>query len=144
MVVYGQDSISKRGMDEMSISGETKVCEFTGSSRQEYIIHPEDLGLRVMPFDQVASMGEPAKEALRFIQVLSGKGHQACVDFTCLNAGAILYTAGKCDDLKKGVELSREIIESNRAIEKLRRWATVQDSSASTGTQRLESLLAKV
>jgi anthranilate phosphoribosyltransferase len=88
-------------------------------------------------------MGEPSKEALRFIQVLSGKGHQACIDFTCLNAGAILYTAGKCDSLKKGVELSREIIEGNRAVEKLRQWAAVQDSSAAAGMQRLESLLAK-
>ena len=141
---YGKDSISGHGMDELSISGETKVCEFTGSSRQEYTICPEDLGLKRMPFEEVASLGEPAKEALRFIQVLSGKGHQACIDFTCLNAGAILYTAGKCDSLKKGVELSREIIEGNRAVEKLRQWAAVQDSQAAAGTQRLESLLAKV
>lgn len=143
MVVHGKDSISGHGMDELSVSGETRVCEFTGPSRQEYTIHLEDLGLKRMPFEEVASLGEPSKEALRFIQVLSGKGHQACVDFTCLNAGAILYTAGKCDSLKKGVELSREIIECNRAVEKLRQWAAVQDSSAATGMQRFESLLAK-
>jgi anthranilate phosphoribosyltransferase len=143
MVVHGKDSISGHGMDELSISGETKVFEFTGNSRQEYTICPEDLGLKRKPFEEVASMGDPSKEALRFIQVLSGKGHQSCIDFTCLNAGAILYMAGKCDSLKKGVELSREIIESNRAVEKLRHWAAVQDSSEAAGMQKFESLLAK-
>jgi anthranilate phosphoribosyltransferase len=143
MVVHGKDAISGYGMDELSISGETKVYEFARNSRQEYTICPEDLGLKRMPFEEVASLGEPAKEALRFLQVLSGKGHQACIDFTCLNAGAILYTAGKCDNLKKGVELSREIIECNRAVEKLRQWTAVQNSSASTGMKRFESLLTK-
>ncbi len=143
MVVHGKDSISGHGMDELSISGETKVFEFTGNSRQEYTICPEDLGLIRKPFEEIASMGDPSKEALRFMQVLSGKGHPACIDFTCLNAGAILYTAGKCDSLKKGVELSREIIEDNRAVEKLRQWTAVQDSSSFTGMQRFESLLAR-
>lgn len=143
MVVHGKDSVSGHGMDELSISGETTIFEFTGNARNEYTIYPEDIGLKRKPFEEVASMGEPAKEALRFIQVLSGKGHQACIDFTCLNAGAILYTAGKCDSLKKGVELSREIIEGNRAVAKLRQWAAVQDSQATAGMQKLESLLSK-
>lgn len=143
MVVHGKDSVSGHGMDELSISGETKIFEFTGNSRHEYTISPEDIGLKRKPFKEVASMGEPVREALRFIQVLSGKGHQACIDFTCLNAGAILYTAGKCNSLKKGVELSREIIEDNRAVAKLRQWAAVQDSQAAAGMQKLESLLTK-
>ncbi len=144
MVVYGKDSISGHGMDELSIAGETKVFEFTGNARQEYTICPEDIGLQRKPFEEIASLGDPSKEAFRFLKVLSGKEHQACVDFTCLNAGAILYTAGKCDSLQKGVELSREIIESNRAIEKLRQWAMVQDSSSASGQQKLEALLTKI
>jgi anthranilate phosphoribosyltransferase len=143
MVVYGKDMISGYGMDELSIAGETKIFEFDGNSRQEYVIYPEDFGLKRKPFEEVASLGDPSKEAVRFLQVLSGKEHKACIDFTCLNAGAILYTAGKCDSLKKGIELSRDIIESNRAIEKLRQWATVQDSSPDSGPQRLETLLTK-
>lgn len=143
MVVHGKDSISGYGMDELSISGQTMVFEFTRYSRHEYTLYPEDIGLKRMPFEEIASMGEPSREALRFIQVLSGKGHQACIDFTCLNAGAILYTAGKCDSLKKGVELSREMIECNRAVEKLRQWATYQNSSGGAGLQRFESLLTK-
>ncbi|MDA8125193.1 MAG: anthranilate phosphoribosyltransferase [Deltaproteobacteria bacterium] len=143
MVVYGKDSQSGQGMDELSIAGETRVREFTREVSQEYALHPEDLGLKRAPFEQIARLGEPSQEALRFIQVLAGKGHQACIDFTCLNAGAILYTAGKCADLKQGVELSRETIGSHRAVEKLQQWAKCQKDSGDVGLKRLESLLVK-
>ena len=40
MVVYGKDSI-----DEISLSAETKVCEFKNDEFKSYIIKPEDLGI---------------------------------------------------------------------------------------------------
>ncbi len=141
MVVYGKDDKSGQGMDELSLSGGTIVHEFTRNGSNEYTLYPEDAGLTQSSFEEVAAIGNPAKEAVRFIQVLSGKKHEACIDFTCLNAGAILHTAGKCDSIRKGVEMSREVIESNRAIEKLRQWASCQDSSGGKGLHRLESLL---
>jgi len=141
MVVYGTDSDSGYGMDELSVSGETRIFEFTCHSQSEYTLHPSDAGLKQMNFNEIASMGNPANEAVRFVQVLSGKKHDACIDFTCLNAGAILYTAEKSDSLKKGVEMSREAIESNRAIEKLKQWVMCQDSSDGMGIRRFGSLL---
>jgi anthranilate phosphoribosyltransferase len=143
MVVYGKDDNSGRGMDELSLSGGTIVYEFNQNGGNEYTFYPEDAGLMPSVFEEVAAIGDPAKEAIRFIRVLSGKKHEACIDFTCLNAGAILYTAGKCDSIKNGVEMSRDAIESSRAIEKLRQWTSFQDSSGGKGLQRLECLLAK-
>jgi anthranilate phosphoribosyltransferase len=143
MVVYGKDSDSGYGMDELSVSGETRVFEFTQDSQSEYTFHPEDAGLKQKPFEQIAAMSDPAREAVRFVQVLSGRKNEACVDFTCLNAGAILYTAGKCNSLKKGVEMSRNAIGSNQAINKLRHWVVCQDSSGGRGIQRFEALLER-
>jgi anthranilate phosphoribosyltransferase len=77
----------------------------------------------------------------RFLHVISGKGPDACNDFTCLNAGAILYTAGVARGLKEGVAASREAIGSGLALAKLRQWATVQDSSGGRGIERLETAL---
>jgi anthranilate phosphoribosyltransferase len=143
MVVYGKDANSGYGMDELSVSGETGVFEFTRHSQSEYTLHPEDVGLKQIPFDEIASLDNPADEALRFVRVLSGKKHEACIDFTCLNAGAILYTAGKSDSLRKGVEMSREAIENNRAIEKLRQWVMCQDASGGKGLHCFELLLER-
>jgi anthranilate phosphoribosyltransferase len=80
---------------------------------------------------------------VRFVQVISGKKCTPCVDFTCLNAAAILYTAGKCDSLKKGVDMSRGAIEDGRALEKLRHWIMCQDATGSRGLHTFESLLKR-
>jgi anthranilate phosphoribosyltransferase len=143
MVVYGKDSDSGYGMDEISISGETRVIEFDHRVQNEYTLHPEDAGLKKAPFEEIASLSDAARESVRFVQVLSGTNNKSCVDFTCLNAGAILYTAGKSDSLKKGVELSREAIESGGAIKKLRKWVMCQDSSDGKGLRRFELLLKR-
>ena len=81
------------------------------------------------------------KEAERFAAVLSGKGHDGCLDFTCLNTGAILYIAGKVKSLKEGAELSRETIRSGKAIEKMRQWVAVQNGDGTDGLKRFESML---
>ena len=93
------------------------------------------------PFQEIASTGDLRKESKRFMEVLSGRRHDACIDFTSLNAGAILYIAGVCDNLKKGVEVSRQAIENGLAIEKLRDWVAVQDSTGGSGIARFERLL---
>ncbi len=90
---------------------------------------PEDAGLKRLKTADILSSGNIHFEADRFVKVLAGQDFPACIDFTCLNAGAILYTAGKCEDLKKGACLSREIIESGLATKKLQEWASVQGYS---------------
>jgi anthranilate phosphoribosyltransferase len=143
MVVYGKDSDSGYGMDELSISGETTVFEFSPYSQDEYTLHPEDVCLKRKPFEEIAALGDRGREAVRFMEVLSGRRHEGCIDFTCYNAGAILYTAGKCDSLKKGVEMSREAISSNMAIKKLRQWVESQRSTGGQGLQTFEMILYK-
>lgn len=143
MIVYGKDKDSGNGMDELSLSGETRVIEFNRHLRTEYTLHPEDAGLKRISFHEIASLHDTARESVRFVQVLSGKNSASCVDFTCLNAGAILYTAGKCDSLKRGVEISREAIEDGRAIKKLRQWVMCQKSSEEKGHHRFEVHLKK-
>jgi anthranilate phosphoribosyltransferase len=126
MVVFGKDDTTGAGMDELSITGETIVVEFSRNGRQRLSIAPEDAGLRRAYTEDIISTRNLQTEADRFIKVLSGEGFPACVDFTCLNAGAILYTAGKCVDIKTGVTQSRETIESGRAIQKLQEWQAAQ------------------
>ncbi len=87
---------------------------------------PEDAGLKRAKTEDILSTGDLRAEANRFVTVLSGKNFPACVDFTCLNAGTILCIAGKCSDLKAGAEMSREAMESGRALAKLHEWAAVQ------------------
>ena len=90
---------------------------------------------------EVAASGDLDYEAVRFARVLAGDGHEACVGFTCLNAGAILYVAGRAGDLREGVEMARTAIGEGRALAKMQEWLTVQTVDAAAGLRRFDSLL---
>jgi anthranilate phosphoribosyltransferase len=45
-----------------------------------------------------------------------------------LNSAAGLYSAGKVDSLREGVELAREIIDSGKALEQLEKFVEITNS----------------
>ncbi len=111
------------------------------TEREVFTVVPEEAGIERVPFGEIASLGDADQEARRFLQVLSGQGHPGCVAFSCLNAAAILWIAGRCASLKEGVAWGRETIASGQAIAKLRQWAACQDERHGAGPARLAALL---
>lgn len=112
MVVYGQD-----GLDEISVSAPTTVCEFRDGAFQSYIISPEDFGLARA--EKAALVGGSPQENARITRaILAGEGG-AKRDAMLLNAGAGLYVAGKADSLRAGVELAARVIDSGAAAKLL-------------------------
>ncbi len=138
LVVHGFDGRGERGMDEFSTLGESVVNEFgEDGGEHTYRLAPEDVGIRRAAYADIAAMGDAAREGVRFLQVVSGGGHPACVDITCLNAGAILYVGGKAESLKAGVQQSRDLLGSGRALQKLCQWAAVQADADGSSQKRL-------
>lgn len=79
MVVYGRDS-----MDEISLSAETKVCEFKNDEFKSYVIKPEDLGLTRCNKEDLVG-GTPQENAAIVNDILGGaKGPKT--DVVLLNA----------------------------------------------------------
>lgn len=115
MVVYGRDS-----MDEISLSAETKVCEFKNDEFKSYIIEPEDLGLTRCNKEDLVG-GTPQENAAIVNDILGGaKGPKT--DVVLLNAGAAIYLASDGITLKDGIEKAREIIVSGKAKEQLEKF----------------------
>ena len=141
MVVYGEDGPSGKGMDELSTTGKTLFIEFSQGKQESYVITPEDVGMKPGNIHDILSTGNLETETRRFVQVLAGREHESRIDLTCLNAGAILYTAGLCDSLKKGIERSREAIGDGSALAKLREWVSAQDERNGQGIAQLESTI---
>ncbi|XCN73203.1 MAG: anthranilate phosphoribosyltransferase [Candidatus Electrothrix aestuarii] len=142
VVVHGQAIGQQGGMDELSVCGPTKVCEFTGNGEvKEYSLQPEDLGIRKVPFVEIAALGNLQKERRRFLTVLTGKGEKSCMDFTCLNAGATLYAGELAKSIEEGVGLASAAIADGSALAKLKTWVAVQARDGK-GTARLEQELA--
>ena len=113
MVVYGRDS-----MDEISLSAETKVCEFKNDEFKSYVIKPEDLGLTRCNKEELVGV-TPQENAAIVNDILGGaKGPKT--DVVLLNAGAAIYLASDGITLKDGIEKAREIIVSGKAKKQLK------------------------
>jgi anthranilate phosphoribosyltransferase len=139
LVVHGIDASSGLGMDEVSPCGQTLALRLEDGDVQRLELTPEAAGLRGCAFEEVAALGDLAGEARRFVRVIAGVEHEACIDFTCLNAGAALWVVERCASLAEGVRLAREVIGRGGALALLRRWVAVQ--GAEGGPERLEALL---
>lgn len=115
MVVYGRDS-----MDEISLSAETKGCEFKNDEFKSYVIKPEDLGLTRCNKEDLVG-GTPQENAAIVNDILGGaKGPKT--DVVLLNAGAAIYLASDGITLKDGIEKAREIIVSGKAKKQLEKF----------------------
>ncbi len=112
LVVHGED-----GLDEITLSGKTLVAEVSENRVREYYITPEDLGLKSYPLKAVKG-GGPEKNSQILKEVLKGKNN-AYREYILANAGSALYSADKAGDLRQGIELARESIDSGKAIKKL-------------------------
>ncbi|MFC1592615.1 anthranilate phosphoribosyltransferase [Candidatus Omnitrophota bacterium] len=119
MVVYGQGIEGGAGMDEISTLGDTFVCELMQNKEiKKYKINPGDFGIKTAkPADLAA--GTPKENAQILLDILTGKERGAKRDIVLLNAAAGLYIGGKAGDLKQGIRLAAEYIDSGSAVNKL-------------------------
>jgi anthranilate phosphoribosyltransferase len=112
LVVHGSD-----GLDEITITGPTRIGEVRDGSVHTYEVTPEDCGLRRATLDDIAG-GDAAFNAALIRDVLAG-GRGAHRDVVLLNAGAALVAAGRADHLRDAVPLAAAAIDSGAAAEKL-------------------------
>lgn len=112
MVVAGLD-----GLDEISVSGPTRVSELKNGAVHTYEITPEELGLERHSLENILG-GDAAHNARIVRGVLSGE-RGARRDIVLANAGACIYTAGAAQDLAEGVRKAANIVDSGQALDKL-------------------------
>ncbi len=112
MVVHGYD-----GLDEITITGETRVGELKQGEIYEYTIRPEDFGIASAPIETIkVSDLTHAKEML--LSVLDNQAGPAR-DIVLLNAGAAIYVAGITTSLVEGIEKARDALATGAAMRKM-------------------------
>lgn len=111
-VVRGED-----GLDEITLTTETKVTELKSGTLRTYRIKPEDFGFkRCRPEDLKG--GDPEKNAEIILGILKGKkGPQQ--DIVLLNAAAAIAAGGMANSIEEGIAAARGSIDSGAALEKL-------------------------
>ena len=113
MTVFGMD-----GLDEISASDKTYVCEFRDGWFKEYEIEPEDFGYKKCDKSELEG-GTPEENAELTRNILNGTLRDGKRNAVCLNAGAAIYVAGKADSLAEGIKIAEETIDSGKAIERM-------------------------
>ena len=112
-VVHGSD-----GLDEITLTGETKVCELANGQISEYILKPDSFDLTACEAKDITG-GTPEENADILKAVLSGiKGPKR--DIVLMNASAAICASDKKENLKAAMELARESIDSGSAEQKLK------------------------
>ena len=120
MVVYGQD-----GLDEISVSAPTSVCEYRNGTFQSYIIEPEKLGIPHYRKEEITG-GTPEENAAITREILNG-GQGAKTDAVVINAAAGIYVATPDITLKEAVDRAREVLMSGMALERLNRFVNLSN-----------------
>ena len=122
-LVHGSD-----GTDEMTICGPTAIAALEDGVVEDREVHPEDAGLPVHPFEAIVG-GDPAHNAKAMADLFDGAA-LAYRDAVLLNAAGALVVADKASDLKEGVAMAKESIDSGAAKEKLHGLAKVTSEAA--------------
>lgn len=118
LVVHGEP-----GMDEVSPLGCTQVLEVRGGEVAEWVIEPEDYGLRAAHADELAG-GGPEENARVILDVLAGRRTDGARAAVLLNAAAAIYVGGRSATFAEGVERATSALESGRGLAALERLRT--------------------
>ncbi len=114
LVVHGEDIL-----DEISITGKTKVTEFKDGRIKTYHIKPEDFGLKRRKLIEIKG-GTKKQNAEIILEILKGD-RGAKRDITVLNAAAVFMIAERAKDFHEGIQLANQSIDSGEASNKLKR-----------------------
>ncbi|OLC91831.1 MAG: hypothetical protein AUH86_20105 [Acidobacteria bacterium 13_1_40CM_4_58_4] len=112
IVVHGLD-----GLDEITITGPTRVAEVREGSVRTYEITPEEFGIERAPIEDISG-GDAAANAGIIREILGGNKSPKR-DVVLLNAAAALVAAGRADHVAEALPLAAQSIDSGAAAEKL-------------------------
>ncbi|MBP7056665.1 MAG: anthranilate phosphoribosyltransferase [Candidatus Omnitrophica bacterium] len=111
-VVYGMDTL-----DEITITGRTRVTELKNGRIRTYYVTPAQFGLHRSSLDDIKG-GNAKENADIVVAVLKGE-RSPRRDVVLINAAAALVAGSKARDFKSGVKMAVQAIDSGAALDKL-------------------------
>lgn len=115
------------GVDELSISGASRVTHLRNGTLRTFDVTPEALGLERAPFSTLLG-GDALENAATTLGILRGEIQDARRDAVLLNAAFALTT--ESDDPRTGVEIARQSIDSGAAVATLERFVALSHEAA--------------
>ncbi|MGL4494726.1 MAG: anthranilate phosphoribosyltransferase [Beijerinckiaceae bacterium] len=118
--VHGSD-----GLDEITVTGPTKIIELKDGAIRAFTVSPQDVGLPVANAADLKG-GDGAHNAAALEAVLDGTKN-AYRDIAVLNAAAGLLVGGKVATLQEGVAAAQAALDSGKAKATLAKLVAVSN-----------------
>jgi anthranilate phosphoribosyltransferase len=112
MVVFGQD-----GLDEISLSSPTSVCEFKDGFLKTYTIEPEQFNLHRCKKEELVG-GSPKENAEIMKNIFSGEKSPKR-DAVLFNSAAAIHIAKPEISIDEGIQMAAEAIDSGKVKNQL-------------------------
>jgi len=119
-VMHGSD-----GLDELTVTGPSFVAQIANGDLRSFEVTPEEAGLKRHELKDI--LGGTPEENAAAIHALFDGAEGAYRDIVLLNAAAALIVADKADDLKSGVAMAKEAIDSGAAKQTLAKLVAVSN-----------------
>lgn len=116
VVVHGRD-----GLDEVTLTNSTTVCEVADGKLNSYFITPEQFGFKRCSLADLTG-GNPQVNAQIARDILSGRERGAKRDVVLLNSAVCLYMGHNNITMRDCVKMAAEIIDSGKAMQKLEQF----------------------
>lgn len=120
-VVHGSD-----GLDEVTVTGHTRVSSLNDGIISTYNINPKDYVDKTYSLEDLRG-GDPSINAQITRDVLSGKSG-ACRDVVLMNAALAIVAGEKAADIKEGIRIAADCIDSGQAVKKLQALIEISNS----------------
>ena len=116
-------TVHGQGLDELTTTGETEVCEWRNGQVRRFTVTPEDAGVARTTIEALRG-GAPEDNARALLELLDG-AVGPYRDIVVLNAAAALVVADRAETLAEGAELARQSLDAGAARTALDRLVAV-------------------
>ena len=105
------------GLDEMTLSGDTSVSEVKQGQMSSWTLSVDDTGLPITPIEAVKG-GDKTANAATMRALLGGEGGPVR-DYVLLNSAGVLLVGDLVSNIRDGVQLATQTIDSGAAKERM-------------------------
>lgn len=105
-------AVGSDGLDDITLSGPTKIFELKNKKIKEYEVSPKDFGI-----DSVANIEQLSSESIEenveiANRILSGEDHSPKTDLVLVNSAAAIYLSGKSGNLADAYKMAQKSLKS--------------------------------
>ncbi len=115
------------GMDEISLADRSEAVMLEEGDIRHFVIDPTELGLQKAPSEAIRG-GDAVENARITHGILKGETEGPKLDIVLLNAAAALVVDGMAGDMKEGLDIAREAVDSGRAATALEKIIRVSNA----------------